>query len=195
YIVYQEQAAAKNEQDADLEGQVRVAVIQEAKRHNTVAQITAQVYTLETVSQRVSAWDTAQQALIVLENAEVPEQLIEEQVTARLALELLKYTQLQKARTAKAASFRDKLFAELRHKVAAAQTQLKQLQSATNPHEGPLNDAATLLAANRTQHTTAQDEITVAEDAVAVYDYWRTGFSKQGIQSLLVAGCTGSANS
>jgi len=78
----------------------------------------------------------------------------------------------------------------------AAETHTRQLtqlkgtltlvQQETNPGDVWLQKTMNLVATLHKQLEEEQVQITDVEKTIALYDYWRTGFSKQGLQSLLV---------
>jgi len=121
-----------------------------------------------------------------LKETSIPAHLVEERVKAQMALALKTFTQTQDQRIA---SFKQTIqqVAEthtLHH--AKLQGELSLLEREPNPFEATVAKTKNLIATLHKQLKEEQTQMASVEDTIILYDYWRTGFSKQGLQSLLV---------
>ncbi|KKK64813.1 hypothetical protein LCGC14_2980420, partial [marine sediment metagenome] len=121
-----------------------------------------------------------------VEEGTIPQQVIDEKIAVEIAANLATYARQQEDLVEQAR----RLVAEGQKadqaKIERARADLLHLQKATNPHE------VTLEAANKNRVRVEQGlnkyqkEIVSIQKITAIYAYWQTGFSKQGLQSLLV---------
>ncbi len=63
---------------------------------------------------------------------------------------------------------------------------LSQLEKETNPHESALTTARERLGSLETEMGGIANDLDCLGDDMEIYEYWKKGFSKQGIQSLLM---------
>lgn len=121
-----------------------------------------------------------------LRNSAAPEQLIQQRVDDQIALALATYNQKQDRRVDRAKRCIQLMVEESRHKASVAKEVADRLAGEKNPHGEELQNAMNRLTDVRLQIGEVEEAAQLMQSGIAVYDYWRMGFSKQGLQSLLV---------
>ena len=119
-------------------------------------------------------------------DATIPKSLLAERVDYQQELELRAFQQKQLARV-------DLVRQAIEERHAARAVAIDEAQATLNRYHAEQNPHTALMQATRQAAGTAAQEIALAavaleeiEVTIAMYEYWRVGFSKQGLQSLLV---------
>lgn len=127
-----------------------------------------------------------EQRMADLQETAMPEDLIVTQVEAEIALLRDTYTRLQNQRvTDTRAEIQSHLLA-LAQKMGALKLEVDSVQQQHNPFKAILENQVANTTILVVQIQKEQAQIEAVQKTIAIYDYWRTGFSKQGLQSLLV---------
>ena len=116
----------------------------------------------------------------------IPQQVIDEKITTEIAAGMATYTREQEDLVEQARRTVVEQQKEQQARIKQAQEYLARLQKETNPQEAPLKTAKKAQAHTEKYLATHREEILGIQKTTAIYEYWRTGFSKQGLQSLLV---------
>lgn len=121
-----------------------------------------------------------------IRDAAVPERLLAERVDAQLALDLSDFKQHAQQRVDTARQNLGTLIRERAQAVVHCEEEIARLGLEQNPHTAAMQVATNTVEATRQEHRDAQHSLDGAQALIEMYDYWRKGFSKQGLQSLLV---------
>jgi DNA repair exonuclease SbcCD ATPase subunit/DNA repair exonuclease SbcCD nuclease subunit len=146
----------------------------------------AQIVRLERVQQCLLEVQATEREIAVRKKAAVPPELVAEKVDAEIALTLLHYGQRQQQRIEHAQRYVTEQAAQCTQAVARVEHELNELEQQQNPHTAGCDEAAMKLAEVQRVLQAARAEVERAQQRIRVYDYWRAGFSKTGLQSLLV---------
>jgi len=141
---------------------------------------------LEQVESDLRELASYEREVYTLRKTAAPEQLIQQRVDDQIALALSTYQQKQDGRIERARRYVDRLIVTGNQEVSALEKTVDKLAQEQNPHTEELQNASNRLVSTRTQLTEVKAAAEEVQTHIAVYDYWRTGFSKQGLQSLLV---------
>jgi len=118
--------------------------------------------------------------------AVVPTHLVAERVEAQIALAISHYRYKQTARIEGARHFGRTQAEKDSRIVTQHQEAVRLLQQEQNPFKAILQSTTTLVTSLQEQLEKEQKQAEGIEKNIALYEYWRHGFSKQGLQSLLV---------
>jgi DNA repair exonuclease SbcCD ATPase subunit len=133
--------------------------IEEISERQAIA--TQLVRRLQTTEKALASLKASESILAAQEELAVPAEFVTQRVSDRIAVEMERYTQRQHARVERARQY--------------VQRKASELEQITNQ-----------LAAHRTELDEHAKEEEALRGTIAIHEYWKTGFSKQGLQSLLV---------
>ncbi len=159
---------------------------QQAKSATALQDLRTLLARLNRTDQQLREVSHLKTELANLEDAAVPERLLKERVDAQLTLDHNTFEQHERQPVDKAeqelrAHTRERAQAVVHHEEEVARLGLEQ-----NPHISAMQQAAGGMDGTRQEYKDAQAKVCRVQKQVEMYDYWRTGFSKQGLQSLLV---------
>jgi DNA repair exonuclease SbcCD ATPase subunit len=164
---------AKDEREKELEG---------ANAH--AAELRAEILRLQDVDRELKRVTVLQQELKQI--YPVSDDVLTARVTEQIDHLVNLYIMKQRARVAQVALVTGARTAARVRQLAVAKTQQQELRDAMNPHKAAYAEALTQLRTIEGSHKTTEIAVIHAARMAAIYDYWRVGFSKQGLQSLLM---------
>lgn len=156
-----------------------------AASHVTEAQV--MVEKLEITKHRLDEVDRLTEELAELSEATTPPTtLIDKQVDKQIEHELMTHRLQQQQEVEKAQRHVEKMREAYERCVTKAKEQLERIEAETNPHLAVQQNTEESVESIREQQHELEGKVMETEQQIAMYDYWRIAFSKQGIQSLLV---------
>lgn len=130
--------------------------------------------------------DNLERAREQLTQGTLAQSLIKERVAIRIKQRQEQVTNRLERRTSRVVEACTKMMHSVKERYEHTRQRAEELNTAINPHLAELTQATGRVVETRAGIQAARSKVTEYSEVGAVLEYWKTGFSKQGIQSLLV---------